>query len=39
MKSKIEFAETIRKTEDTLIAIGVYSLPFIITSFVYLAIR
>tara|TARA_B100000427_G_C15237693_1_gene476289 strand:+ start:329 stop:442 length:114 start_codon:yes stop_codon:yes gene_type:complete len=36
---KNEFAETIKKTEDTILAVFLYSLPFIVTSFVYLAIR
>lgn len=36
---KNEYAERIKKTEDMIAAIGIYSLPFIVTGFVYLAMR
>ena len=39
MKNKNEFAERIKKTEDTIAAVGLYSLPFVVTGFVYLAMR
>ena len=39
MKSKTEFAERIEKVENMIAAFGLYSLPFIVTSLVYLAIR
>ena len=36
---KNEFAERIKKTEDAIAAVSLCSLPFIVTSFVYLAMR
>lgn len=39
MKNKSEFAKRIKKTEDTIAAVSLYSLPFVVTGFVYLAMR